>query len=65
MDKFLCPGHFNAILNARGTDKVWLHWKKTFPNFLTSVVEHESSSLKVCINYVSPEVCEYVADCTD
>ena len=56
MDKFLRPGRFDAIPNARGSDKAWLHWKKTFTNFLTSIAEHEPNSLNVLINYVSPEV---------
>ena len=65
MDKFLRPGRFDAIPNARGSDKAWLHWKKTFTNFLTSIAEHEPNSLNVLINYVSPEVFEYIADYTD
>ena len=65
MDKFLRPGRFDAIPNARGSDKAWLHWKKTFTEILTSIAEHEPNSLNVIINYVSPEVFEYIADCTD
>ena len=65
MNKFLRPGRFDAIPNARGSDKAWLHWKKTFTNFLTSIAEHELNSLNVFINYVSSEVFEHIADCTD
>ena len=65
MDKFLRPGRFNVILNARGSDKVWRHWKKTFTNFLTSIAEHEPNNFNLLINYVSPEVFEYISGCTD
>ena len=62
MNKFLCPGRFNAIPNTRGSDKACLHWKKAFMNFLMSIAEHEPNSLNVLINYVSPEVFECITD---
>ena len=65
MDKFLRPARFDVILNTRGSDKVWIHWKKTFTNFLTSIAEHEPDRLNVLNNYVSPEVFEYIADSTN
>jgi hypothetical protein len=27
MDKYLRPARFDAIPNASGSDKAWLHWK--------------------------------------
>ena len=65
MVTFLRPGCFDAIPNTRGSDKTWLHYKKTFTNFLTSIAEQEPNNLNVLINYVSPEVFGYIVDCTD
>ena len=34
MEKFLRPTRFTIEPNTPGCDKHWVHWKKTFDNFM-------------------------------
>ena len=65
MEKFLRPERFDATPN--GSDKVWVHWKRTFTSFLTSVsASHDDiDKFEVLINFVSPAVFEYISDCNN
>ena len=67
MEKFLRPERFDATPNASGSDKVWVHWKRTFTSFLTSVSasHHDIDKFEVLINFVSPAVFEYISDCNN
>ena len=59
MDKYLRPSRFEGDANATGS-----HWYKTFSNFLDAIAEHEPDKLVTLINYVAPNVYEYIAECT-
>ena len=65
MDRFLRPERFDATPNATGSDKAWLHWKRTFSSFLTSVTltHKDINKLDILVNYVSPTVFEYISEC--
>ena len=52
IDKFLHSGRFDAFPNPRGVTAQEID----ITNLLTSIAEHEPSSLNVLINYVSLEV---------
>lgn len=67
MEKFLRPDRFDATPNASGSDKAWLHWKRTFNSFLTSVIasHKEINKLDMLVNYVSPTVFEFISECAD
>ena len=64
MDKYLRPSRFEVDANATGADKQWSHWYRTFSNFLDAIAEHEPDKLVTLTNYVAPNVCEYIAECT-
>ena len=67
MEKFLRPERFDATPNASGSGKAWVHWKRTFTSFLTSVsASHDAiDKFEVLINFVSPAVFEYISDCNN
>ena len=52
----------SKLPNTAGANKSWLHWKKTFANFLTSLAESNPEKLSLLINYVSSTVFEYISD---
>ena len=58
MEKFLRPKRFEATPNASGSDKAWVHWKRT-------VVHAGINKLEILINFVSPTVFEYISECED
>ena len=65
MEKFLRPERFDAVPNTIGSDKSWLHWKRTFTSFIASVRASNSDIdwLEVLINYVSPSIFEFISEC--
>ena len=63
MDKFLRPKCFDTNPSAVGSDKQWIHWFKTFENFVASI-ESVTDNLVLLTNYVAPDVYKYIADCT-
>ena len=64
MEKFLRPDRFDALPNATGSDKAWLHWRRTFTSFLDSVsADYESlNKLDVLVNHVSPAIYEFISE---
>ena len=67
MDKFLRPERFDAVPNTSGADKAWTHWKRTFNGFITSIdtTVQTVNKLDILVNYVSPDVYEYISECND
>ena len=64
MDKYLRPEHLDADPNCSSGPQQWRHWKKTFTSWLATLKDMQEHKLSVLINYVSPEVYEYIAECT-
>lgn len=70
MDKFLRPERFEADPNSPNAAKEWMHWFKTFQNFLSSIPSSETGclgeeeKLRLLINYISHSVYELINDYT-
>ncbi len=65
MDKILRPERLDTDPNSSGASKVWLHWKKTFQNFLAALNQERLDKLGVLTNYLSPNIYQYIEDCAD
>ena len=66
MDRLLRPDRFDVEPSDPGATKKWLHWLRTFQNFLSSLTEaQQNNGLNLLINYVSPNVFEFISDCND
>ena len=65
MEKYLRPERFEAEPNSSTAQKQWLHWLKTFENFLESIPTTVTvNKYKALVNYVSPNVYEYISEIT-
>ena len=63
MDRLLKPERFDADPNSSNAAKEWQHWLCTFNNFLSALDSTQINKLNLLINYISPNVYEYVTDC--
>jgi len=43
----------------------WLHWRRTFQNFVAVLPQKDLDNLAVLSNFVSPSIFQHVEDCTD
>ena len=64
MEKILRPERLDADPSSSEASKVWLHWKKTFQNFLATL-DRSVDKLGVLTNYLSPNVYQFIEDCVD
>ena len=65
MDKLLWPESLDAAPSSGEAAKVWLHWKRTFQNFLAVLPPDGLERLGILTNYLSPKVYQYAEDCRD
>ena len=65
MDKVLRPECLETDPNSSEASKEWLHWKRTFENFLTVLPQENLNKLTVLENYVSPTIFQHIEDCSD
>ena len=67
MDKVLRPERLETDPGSSSASTDWVHWKRTFENFLSVLSRHRRSidKLGVLVNYVSPTIFRYIEDCTD
>ena len=65
MDKLLRPELLDADPSLGEAAKVWLHWKRTFQNFLAVLPPDGLHRLGILMNHLSPKVYQYVEDCRD
>ena len=63
MDRFLRPERFDTTPDSPDAAKSWKHWLRTFQNFLSSI--QDPNKLNLLINFLSPTVYDFIADCTD
>ena len=64
MERLLRPDRFDTEPSAPGATKKWIHWLRTFQNFLGSLAEDlQNNKLNLLINYVSPIVFEFISEC--
>ena len=64
MERFLKPERLDADPNSPTATQEWNHWHRTFKSFLASIASHSPDKLDTLINFVSPTVYGYIADCT-
>ena len=63
MDKVLRPGRLDTDPSSSSAEKDWLHWIRTFENFVSVLPAQGLNKLQVLTNYVSPRIFEYVERC--
>lgn len=65
MDKILRPERLETDPNDSSASKEWLHWKRTFDNFLSVLTQERLNKLTVLANFVSPSIFQYIEDCKE
>ena len=65
MDKVLHPERLGADPNSSEASKDWLHWRRTFQNFLAILDREGLDKLGVLTNFLSPRIYQYIEDCGD
>ncbi|XP_015767631.1 PREDICTED: uncharacterized protein LOC107346353 [Acropora digitifera] len=65
MDKVLRPERFCTDPSSVGASKSWIHWRRTFENFLAVLAQEGLDKFGVLTNFISPTVFEYVEECAD
>ena len=58
------PDQFDADPRRNTSNMEWKHWYKTFSNYLESIAEHRPNKLKVLVKFLSPQVYDYISECT-
>ena len=64
MDKALRLTRFDILPNTPSSAKEFKQWFRTFEYYLEVLPNKGLDKLKVLINFVSPEMFEYISDCT-
>ena len=64
MDKALRPDRFECLPNEPSAGKDFVHWLRTFENFLDVLPKENLDKLKVLTNFLSSAVFEIVNECT-
>ena len=54
MDNILRPERLETDPNSGEASKEWIHWKRTFDNFLAVLPQTGLNKLSVLANFVSP-----------
>ncbi|KAI5751264.1 hypothetical protein M8J77_005901 [Diaphorina citri] len=63
MEKYLRPERFDVEPTSASAAKEWLHWKKTFENFLSHMKDATAADkLQLLTNFVAPNVFTYIDD---
>lgn len=66
MERYLKPERLDFDPSMKMVEKLWRHWHQSFSNFLAALDASDQSpnKLSVLVNYVTPRVYEYIANCT-
>nr|XP_039252837.1 uncharacterized protein LOC120330077 [Styela clava] len=59
-DKVLRPERLEVDPNSSEASCEWLHWKKTFDNFLNALPSEGLDKLGVLVNFISPRIFQYI-----
>jgi hypothetical protein len=63
MDKFLQPQRFDCTSDDPQATSQWMHWFKTFSNFVEQITsDKKSDKLHLLINFVSPSVYNFISE---
>ncbi|XP_064093783.1 uncharacterized protein LOC135206291 [Macrobrachium nipponense] len=65
MEKLLKPTRLDLDSSSPSAAKEWRHWPKTFNNFIQECGEMAPNKLRTLVNYVSPNVYEYIEECVN
>ena len=65
MDNVLRPERLDTDPNSGTAAKEWLHWRRTFENFMAVLPQEGLDKLAVLSNFVSPSIFQHIEDCTD
>ena len=65
MDKILRPERLDTDPNSGTAAKEWLHWRRTFENFMAVLPHEDLDKLALLSNFVSPSIFQHIEDCTD
>ncbi|XP_064115027.1 uncharacterized protein LOC135221134 [Macrobrachium nipponense] len=65
MEKLLKPTRLDLDPSSPSAAKEWRHWHKTFSNFIQECGEMAPNKLRTLVNYVSPNVYEYIEECVN
>ena len=64
MERLYRPERLDVDPSSPAASKQWLHWLRTFENFVSSFpTDQQPNKLNLLINHVSPSVFEYVSEC--
>ena len=71
MDKFLRPDRFSTPPTDANSSAQWVHWKKTFDNFISKyplqtdqTVVPDGDKLLLLTNYISADLYSHIANAT-
>ena len=62
MEKIFCPDKLDIDPNSLNAEKEFLHWRRTFDNFILECGERAPDKFRCLIKYVSASVFDYFAD---
>lgn len=64
MERYLRPDRFDTDPESATAAKEWMHWLKTFTNFIQAVQKTSPgvNKLDLLTNYVAPRVYDYITD---
>ena len=65
MEKVLRPERLERNPNSGEASKEWLHWKRTFDNFLAVLPQTNLDKLSALANFVSPSIFQHIEECTE
>jgi len=65
MDKVLRPSRLDTDPSSQDASSDWLHWKKTFENFIATLPSEGLDKCVVLTNFVTPKIYQYIADVTE
>ena len=65
MDKVLRPERLDTDPNSGTAAKEWLHWRRTFENFMAVLPHKDLDRLVILSNFVSPSIFQQIEDFTD
>ena len=63
MDRALRPSRLEVSASSPTAEKEFKHWFATFKHYLSALPQDGLDKLVVLINFVSPDVFEYISDC--
>lgn len=68
MERYMKPDRLSVDPSAADADRTYKHWFRTFENFIQSLTGPESiafNKLNLLINYIDPNIYEYISECDD